>query len=111
MEKHTKAPAALAKLRTNNGKVKKLTKLEISALLLVHYSKDEKDKSKSKPYLVDMLIECIDRQPDCLRTPVDALTVANPTQPQPPDSDSDKEQDNDDEPAGHIQEPSFEEDS
>eukprot|EP00978_Attheya_sp_CCMP212_P031727 scaffold120920_cov35-Attheya_sp.AAC.1 len=110
MEKRTKAPAALAKLSTNNGKVKKLTKLEISALLLVHYSKDENDKSKSKPYLVDMLIECIEKQPDCLGAPVDALTVANPTQ-QPADSDSDKEQDDDDEPAGHTQEPSFEEDS
>jgi hypothetical protein len=109
MEKRNKAPMALAKLRTNNGEVNKLTKLEIAALLLVHYSKDENDKSKNKSYLVDMLKECIERQPGCLGAPVDGLlAVANPTQ-QPADSDSDNEQD--DEPAGHTQEPSFEEDS
>jgi hypothetical protein len=109
-EKQRKAPAALEKLRANDDNINKLTKLEIAAVLLVHYSKDENEKIKKKPYLVDMLRGCIQRQPDGLGTPVGNVARMNPTKPGDPDLDVEEQQHNDDEPAGHTQEPNFAED-
>jgi hypothetical protein len=54
MEKHRKAPDAVAKLAAKGGDVSKLTKPEIVAILFVCYNKDEKDNSHKKEYLVNL---------------------------------------------------------
>jgi uncharacterized protein (DUF1501 family) len=63
MAKRAKAPDAVAKLAAKGGDVSKLTKLEIVAILLVHYDTHENDNAQKKDYLVNLLQGCIQIQP------------------------------------------------
>lgn len=72
MAKRAKAPDAVAKLAAKGGDVSKLTKLEIVAILLVHYNTHENDNAQKKDYLVNLLQGCIQMQPGNL-----GISIAN----------------------------------
>jgi uncharacterized protein (DUF1501 family) len=64
MAKRAKAPDAVVKLAASKGgDDSKLTKLEIVAILLVHYDTHENDNAQKKDYLVNLLQGCIQMQP------------------------------------------------
>jgi hypothetical protein len=63
MEKRTKARDAIAKLAAKGGKVSKLMKLEIVAIVFVYFNKDEKENTHKKEYLANLLQGCIQTHP------------------------------------------------